>query len=150
MIDEEEKPTQGSTGSSRTGTPGRKKDSHRRTRQSRGLALSDEDSDTARKRAHFRRSDALNEDSYDFAVIVRVAFDQAQVAALQQARRRADAIAAANKMVMQFGKQPMNCPTHVRATPSRRLASLPLSDRDDDSDEDDAGGIPDEVKGLSA
>ncbi|KAA0176795.1 hypothetical protein FNF27_01617 [Cafeteria roenbergensis] len=43
-----------------------------------------------------RRSDAFNEDDYDFAVVVRVALDAAQQRALEEAKRRADAIALAS------------------------------------------------------
>jgi hypothetical protein len=43
-----------------------------------------------------RRSDVMNEDSFDFALVVRVALDAAQQRALEEAKLRADAIAAAS------------------------------------------------------
>ena len=73
-----------------------------------------------------------------------MAFDSTQVAALQQARRRADAIAAANQMVMSFGRTPLRGPSHVRAGPSRRLPAMTNSgasgfDSDDNASSDGDG-----------
>jgi hypothetical protein len=97
---------------------------------------------TTRMRRPYRPSNALNEDEYDFAVIVRAVETPKQIAALARAKAQADAIAAANARFTKL--------LHVQVNPEDHMEIPPHADSESDVDDDSENDDEERAAGLGS